>query len=381
MQRVSRLLLLLAALFFFLGVGAVALAVDGWGDMARAFTLLFGAGWWVLLCGGVLILGVTVWLMIVRRGAAPHVVPVEDQLERQRARALDRLARVTAMTSPDATRVVNALLCLPADVGSGELLLIPAPDRAVVHFDQQQVATLSSATADEVEAQLEQMAGGAGSVVEFRSSRGMRNLLIVVEESRTTIRPVDEDETLARQLLPSKTRRRSTSVVFRLEQPLTRRQLETGEIPIPPLARDDATDPGSTLMTGRASLHADGARPTLRVAPPREARIRLVLGALTFATVVGFFIQAYGWGACAVVGVEQAPWRSVQLKISSTPDGAEVTIGEQRVGTTPLAIERQCRGRAIKVLVRAAGHPVWQWNGICPAEGDLTLRAVLQAQR
>ena len=140
-------------------------------------------------------------------------------------------------------------------------------------------------------------------------------------------------------------------------------------------------------ISGAHALPATGPRLDRRPPskPPRpqsrgELALRLLTVCLFVATLLVFFAEAGLLAARRLSGVSsQQPWREVALSIDSDPAGAIVFIRGVERGRTPLSAVDFCRGRVIRLRLKAAGYSNWTWDGLCPARGPLVLRARLQA--
>jgi len=397
--RLAHLLLLLSALSLLLGGGAMVLAAgpEGWADLTAALAHI-ARGRWLALCslGGLaLVLTVPIVVLVIRGLARtrPTRVPDTSRMrlagEELTSRARRMLDLEICRSHPDVVKVVDVLLCTPVDLGTNGLSLTPGEMLVEVALDAEgenlPVTSLSPPLYDKILQQLRQMASveqtGDG-VLDLRSSKGAEQILVRLQQGthgvQTRLQVVsDEGAITAPQEGPLR-RRRSNSVVFRIEPPPIR-DLRTGELAAPPIEEHEATDPGSGMLLGLGRSGQPEVPRVERDVGATESWLRLALGATLLLLMVSFFWNAYGWAIARAVGTFRAPWREVEIRVVSAPPGTVSIEGVDR-GQTPLTFTEPCRGRAIAVLVRAAGHATWQWSGICPASGPLKLSARLQPQ-
>ena len=289
-------------------------------------------------------------------------------------------------TRPSVDRVVNVLLCAPGDLGVQALSLNPGAmlvEIALSTEDQRvPLTSLPPPLYDEVLCQLREMAGVGESgdgLLELRSSRGQEQILVRLKPGAhgigARLQPVSAEASPGDS---TPLRRRSSSVVYRLEPP-PMRDVRTGELPLMPIEEHEPTDPGSAILVGLRHSGQWKVPPAPREVSRAEDRLRLLLGLVLPLLSLVTFWNAYGWGVSQLAGGFRAPWRMVAIHVVSSPMGELVIEGHVR-GRTPLTVTEPCSGRRISVLVRAPGHTTWQWDGICPAHGTLELSGSLQAR-
>jgi len=367
MLQVSKALFVAAAVGFLAGVGALvgSLGPSGWSELSDGFVwYLQGRSPLLLLAPlGGLCLGAAVILALVARREARSGVIVKDHDQRGASQELSQEAQ---RSKPKLEQVIDLLLGVPVDLGATGLSMAPAGAGAPSTIEvalalgdlHLPVTTMRQALYDEVLKELRQMAriGEAGEgVVKLQSTRRRDRLRVVLTHQAAgiaaTIEVLGESVSEAQALVG---RPRSNSVVFRLEPAL--RNIITGELQMP-------LDPSSAQD-----------RPVGRL----ETTLRLVLASLVTLLVVFFFWNAYAWAVAMLFTGGGPSWRVVSLRVESSPVPGNVNIEGQARGRTPLDISTPCRGRAIKILVQAKGYATWQWNGVCPDQGRLELRARLK---
>lgn len=411
--QVVKALFIAAAVGFLAGVAAllVCLGPSDWTDLTGGL-LWYLAGRLplaVLLPLALLTLAVSValWRVVssshraVRQQPAPKTrggVSRGHELQREElvARARRALDLELKRSKPQLEQVVDAILGLPVDLGVTGLSLEPAGESAEVEVAltlgdlRLPVTSLQRPLYEQVLQELRQMArlGPAGEgVVKLQSNRRLDRLRVALTHQpagiAAHIEVLGESVSEAR-VVQQDGRRRSNSVVFRLEPAL--RSLRTGELQVMPIEENDATDPGTGLAPGRdpavehelASLA--GAAPTRQVGR-LEASLRLTLASALTVLVVFFFWNAYAWALATIFTDSGTPWRAVTLRIASSPVAGEVNVAGRRLGRTPLDARVSCRGQSIRILVQARGYSTWQWSGICPEQGALELLARLKLRR
>jgi TRAP-type C4-dicarboxylate transport system permease small subunit len=414
--RTANLLMLLSALLFLMGIGALVLVTggQGWADLASATRQMVGDRWQLVLVLAVLLCGLTVALLVVVnrstaaalrerrpvRGvkALPAGPPkVEAQGERGLVRRARRALDIEICRSrPQVDRVVDALLNAPADFQMQRVCLEPGETAVEVSLglgDKRFVTTtIPPLLYEQVLEQLREMIGTSNAtgdgMLDLRSSTSVHRMLVRLQRHaggvQARLELVSDDDEDDGDVGPIK-KHRSKSVVFRFERSPSIAEVVTGEFPIPPMEEHDGTDPGAGMLTGLGPSGETEVAPL--VAPARErtvgrteVRLRLVLGLLMVGATVLTFWNAFGWAAARAAGRRLAPWRDVPIQVTSTPLGGEVVIAGTARGRTPLTVREPCRGRAIEVLVRAEGFSTWQWSGICPASG-VNLSASLKPLR
>jgi hypothetical protein len=406
--RIGNVMLIVAALAFVLGAGALILAAVGpetltelAGAVAflvagRAVALLLMFALAVALSTAVVVLVIRSVAAARRRRIEPAAQPVaemapdEERLINKARRLLDA---EFCRTRPQLERVIDVLLGVPLDLGASQLCLEPGSMVVEISLtvagNRHPVTSLADPMYQQVLKQLRAMVGGDAveGTLEVRSSSKVVPVSVRLEPAeagtRTTLEPLDE---LPADRTDPGRRRRRNSVVFRLEPPPIK-DVRSGEIPLPPLDEHDETDRGSGLLTGLArtgemevaALVPPGSR---RVVGTHEAWLRLFVALTLMALVVVGLGPAYGWGLVRLLsGASPAPWREVALRVTATPVQGQVTIEGRARGRTPLATTEPCRGQRIEILVRAGGFTTWQWSGLCPLSGPLELTAQLRPLR
>lgn len=392
----ANLLMLSSALLFLLGGTALVLASgpQGWSDLTAASVCMVRGHVVFLVVLFLVAVGVAVPLIVLalrsaaaaRRlgdatpGVARRIEPDDGKLV---GRARRRLDLEICRARPDLDRVVDVLLGAPGDLEARALHLKPTGMLVEISLEvgerRHAITSLPPPLYAQVLERLRAMIGSGETgdgVVELRSSVRSEPVLVRLRrgergvEAKLQVVSRDEDEGPIR-------RRRSSSVVFRMERPTPISDVITGELQVPPFEEHDGTDPGSGLLIGfgRAAGHP---KPPPREIGVAESWLRLVMGLLLVGLVVGTFWHGFGWGLQSIAGRFRAPWRNVTIHVVSAPTGGEVSVGGVVRGQTPLTLVEPCRGRPILVLVRARGYTTWQWTGICPGSGRLELDAELQ---
>jgi hypothetical protein len=417
MVRVAKALFIVAAVGCLLGVGALvgSLGPSGWSELSDGFVWYLLGRWPLQVLaplGGLCVLMALVLALVVRKararlnevgggrtGAGPGDGGQELDREQLVQRARHALDKELARSKPQLEQVTDVLLGVPVDLGATGLSLTPAgagegaPSAVQVALElgdiQLPVTTMRPALYDEVLQELRQMArvGEAGEgVVKLHASRRLDRLRVALTHQtagiNTRIEVLGESVSEA----PPQGRRRSNSVVFRLEPAL--RDIRTGELQVPQMEENDTTDPSSGAITGLDQSAEQEVAPVVepgegpdRAVGRLEAGVRLALASLVTLLVVFFFWNAYAWTVSKIFTGGASSWRLVSLRIESSPVPGEVSIQGEPRGRTPLDTRSPCRGRAIKILVQAPGYATWQWNGVCPEQGRLKLQARLRPLR
>jgi hypothetical protein len=395
--RAANLLMLISALLLLLGGTALVLASgpQGWSDLTSASVYMVRGHGAFLAVLFLFAVGVAAPLIVLalrsaaaarRLGAAPpaaarRIAPDDEKLV---GRARRRLDLEICRARPDVDRVVDVLLGAPGDLEARALHLKPAGMLVEISLEvgerRHAITSLPPPLYSQVLDRLRAMIGSGETgdgVVELRSSTRSEPVLVRLKrgergvEAKLQVVSRDEDEGPIR-------RRRSSSVVFRMERPTPISDVITGEFQVPPFEEHDGTDPGSGLLIGFGRPGGRDAKPPPREIGVAESWLRLVMGLLLIGLVVGTFWHAFGWGLQSIGGHCRAPWRNVSIHLVSSPTGGEVSVAGTVRGQTPLTLVEPCRGRPILVLVRARGYSTWQWTGICPTSGRLELDAELQ---
>lgn len=407
------IIVLLGTVSFFYGAGAT-----GVGDVAR------GAWWYttrrwetypvlVVLLAITIVVGLVLavlaargWLR-VRRGQVLEVGPAEPTVpdpEKQLQLIRKRLDRVLTRPRVEVERVLDALFGALVDNDADELVLSPGEMVVEVKLsldgELRPLTSLSLPAHESVLKQLRLVTGveeGEGQgVVELRSSRRFDLLAVhlFVTGQGVEVRMrlaaegdlVNPAEGAAERRAPDGRLRRlraSPSTIMRLERS-SLPDLKTGEIPVPVVSEHAVRDSLSGLLYGVNTTSELEVPPLMvrrsqRAVSPVEGWVRLAFAGAALVLSIAYFWQAYGWGLHKLsTGEASAPWRAVQVVVTAAPRAGEVFIQGQPVGRTPLTLTLPCKGEPLEVIVRAQGYRAWQWQGVCPTQGPLTLRAQLQ---
>jgi hypothetical protein len=399
--RVAKLVLALAGLGLVAGaVGLlVAAGLEDWSDVAegvRDYALRVQRGQPLLGPLALTLLGIALALLGVslhrratfrrtrtaRHRAAAARVELRD-LDRGLERSRRRLDRELTRARRDPERALEALFTTFTELEPGAVGLELAPDPSGMAIavtaelrggKRQPLASTSDALLQRIVERLGEMLETRGrprGELEFRTASGSTTIRVEVEE-------LERGHRLRLRPAPDLTGpgRRVTFVARPDRTPIPER---SGSYSV-----DDSTSRESGLLLGLDPTGEEEVAPVVASRERRpvvglEAALRL-LAALALAACValaaGSALRA-GWRRLRS-GERTAPWREVVVQIESLPTGAEVSIDGAVRGQTPLARRELCKGRALSVLISAAGHRTWQWRGICPTRGALRLQARLQ---